>query len=36
MKDGNTDPLKIRVSCNDESKDITLLGKGFTSFENII
>ena len=32
MKDGNTDALKIRVSCNDESKDITLLGgKGFTS-----
>ena len=32
MKDGNTDALKIRVSCNDESKDITLFGgKGFTS-----
>ena len=32
MKDGNTDALKIRVSCNDELKDITLLGgKGFTS-----
>ena len=32
MKDGNTDALKIRISCNDESKDITLLGgKGFTS-----
>ena len=32
MKDGNTDALKIRINCNDESKDITLLGgKGFTS-----
>ena len=32
MKDGSDDALKINLTCNDESREITLFGgKGFTS-----
>ena len=32
MNDGSTDALKVKINCNDESKEVTLYGgKGFTS-----
>ena len=32
MKDGSNDALRVRINCNDETKDITLFGgKGFNS-----
>ena len=32
MKDGSNDALKVKITCNDESQEVTLYGgKGFTS-----